>query len=584
MAETQNTSGQIVNADANTTGAEAEEKKVADEKLTAEDFKRSDNLTRKKLQNLGITVTTATPDTSSSSNSGGPGVSNNNSSNNSGNSSNTNGTDGSNKVEEDTGIYIDSDNWGAIDEATNMLSEAASENVFKYYGKSLNGIFGCPYQFNSIVDPDIADDTSASAMVGRKYSEKILANAPILFLSVGDPEFMAGSSKAKKKSMVAQMAQRLNPINHDFDDDINDELFSNGRFYSFTPNMVDYFNYVQTAARALAILMGIGDRVVPGTGMKLSSLKMEKLVDPKFKKFAGSVYSVPFFVEAETSISESFSNSTTQSIMDGVVEQGSQFARQAKFLLGSHDIGGLTSALKDSVDNLTDSIGDAAGSILENFGSILAGRGIVSKLKNEFTTITSGGKMIFPEIWDSSGFSRSYSITMKLRSPDPDPYSIFMNIYLPILMWVSAAAPHQLNNTANSYEAPFIVRATYKSIFSCDAGIISNLSISKASEDKWNAMGMPISVDLNIDIKDLYNTMFISKSQGIINNTAQLDYLALMAGVDMNDVDARRSLTLITSIYANKPMDIFNNFVSRGRQNINNVVRGTLRGLFNANY
>ena len=192
--------------------------------------------------------------------------------------------------------------------------------------------------------------------------------------------------------------------------------------------------------------------------------------------------------------------------------------------------------------------------------------------------------MIFPEIWDSSGFSRSYSITMKLRSPDPDPYSIFMNIYLPILMWVSAAAPHQLNNTANSYEAPFIVRATYKSIFSCDAGIISNLSISKASEDKWNAMGMPISVDLNIDIKDLYNTMFISKSQGIINNTAQLDYLALMAGVDMNDVDARRSLTLITSIYANKPMDIFNNFVSRGRQNMNNVVRGTLRGLFNANY
>ena len=97
-------------------------------------------------------------------------------------------------------------------------------------------------------------------------------------------------------------------------------------------------------------------------------------------------------------------------------------------------------------------------------------------------------------------------------------------------------------------------------------------------------MGMPISVDLNIDIKDLYNTMFISKSQGIINNTAQLDYLALMAGVDMNDVDARRSLTLITSIYANKPMDIFNNFVSRGRQNMNNVVRGTLRGLFNANY
>ena len=251
-------------------------------------------------------------------------------------------------------------------------------------------------------------------------------------------------------------------------------------------------------------------------------------------------------------------------------------------MLGTHDIGGLAGAFKDVGENIINGVADSASNILSGFGDVIAGRGMVYKLKNEFTTIASGGKMIFPEVWDSSSFSRSYSITMKLRSPDPDPYSIFMNIYVPILLWVTAAAPHQMNNSATAYSSPFIVRATYKSMFACDAGIVSNVSITKASDDKWNGMGMPISVDLSVDIKDLYSTMFISKSQGIVNNTAQLDYLALMAGVDMNDIDARRTARILGSIYRNKPLDIGKNIIASAQQHLNTNTRGILRKLFNS--
>ena len=508
------------------------------ERLAAEDFKKSNAIVKKKLARLGLEY-----------------------------------------GEDESDFYIDgtADDWNKF----SGIADDTSDKVFRNFGESLNGIFGCPYQFSSIVDPDIRDSNDERVSVGRKYSEKILANAPLLFLSVGSPEFLGGSS-AKKKARVAETLLRT--LDGDHEPVVNEDDFKSGRFYSFVPDMVEYGQYFCTAARALATLMGIDKRPVYGKpGTTLGRLRLEDLIDSNFKQMMGAMYSIPFFVEAETSVSESFSNGTTQSILEGLVDQPSQVARQAQFLLGTHDIGRLAGAFKDVGENIVNGVSDVGSNILEGFGSVIAGRGLVNKLKNEFTTIASGGKMVFPEVWDSSSFSRSYSITMKLRSPDPDPYSIFMNIYVPILLWVTAAAPHQMNNSATSYSSPFIVRATYKSMFACDAGIISNISINKASEDKWNGMGMPISVDLSVDIKDLYSTMFISKSQGIINNTAQLDYLALMAGVDMNDVDARRTARLVGSIYMNKPLDIGKNIISSAQQSINTGARGLLRSIFNAN-
>lgn len=518
--------------------SEGESNQTDTERLAAEDFKKSNAIVREKLARLGLEY-----------------------------------------GEDESDFYIDGseDDWNKF----SGITDDTSDKVFKNFGKSLNGIFGCPYQFSSIVDPNIRNDKSDIVSVGRKYSEKILANAPLLFLSVGSPEFLGGSS-SKKKARVAETLLRT--LSGESDPVVNEDDFKSGRFYSFVPDMVEYGQYFCTAARALATLMGIDNRPIYGKlGATLGNLRLEDLIDSNFKQMMGAVYSIPFFVEAETSISESFSNGTTQSILEGLVDQPSQVARQAQFLLGTHDIGGLAGAFKNVGENIINGILDVDSNILEGFGSVIAGKGLVNKLQNEFTTIASGGKIVLPEVWDSSNFSRSYTITMKLRSPDPDPYSIFMNIYIPILLWVTAAAPHQMNNSATAYSSPFIVRATYKSMFACDAGIISNISINKASEDKWNGMGMPISVDLSVDIKDLYSTMFISKSQGIINNTAQLDYLALMAGVDMNDVDARRTARLVGSIYMNKPLDIGKNIIASAQQSINTGARGVLRSIFNTN-
>ena len=45
----------------------------------------------------------------------------------------------------------------------------------------------------------------------------------------------------------------------------------------------------------------------------------------------------------------------------------------------------------------------------------------------------------------------------------------------------------------------------------------------------------------------------------------------------MNDVDARRSMRILASIYKNKPLDIGKNFIAGAQQSLNNKTRGLLR-------
>lgn len=434
-------------------------------------------------------------------------------------------------------------NWGSTSNSGNLTSVMTN---------SINGIFGIPYQFSPTVDIPVIDEEGNTTNVGQKYIEKILSVMPVLFLTPGEPLFMPGFGESARNTA----AEMLMNSQKDDESGIFDGL-GDSRYYSFRSNFPEFQKYVNISVRALAQFMGIGHVIIPGYSedIRLDSFNLEALLSNDFHRLFGANTTIPFFLDAETSISESFGNDTTESMLSQKVNQFSDTAREIQFLMGSHDFGGLAGNIKNAFigagSNLMDAVGDVATDVL----GAVAGKGLVTRVTNELTTVVTGGKIVFPEIWSGSSFSKNYDITIKLRSPDPDPVSILLNVYLPIILLISMAAPRQLNNSANSYESPFLVRATYKSIFNCDLGIISSLNITKGGEDKWNVMGMPIQADVTVSIKDLYSTMFISKTQGLLNNTAQMDYLALMAGIDMNEIDVLRNIKLATLIYSNKPRD-----------------------------
>lgn len=453
----------------------------------------------------------------------------------------------------------------------NLLNEYAdgllpnSSGNYDAVSDSMAGIFGMPYQFSTNVDPPMEDDTGTSPIysntgtIGRKYAEKIFSVAPILFLIPGEPKFMDGYGQDAKKMMAKIM---LDPEDGDSDD------FDEGRYYSFVSNFNKYRKYANTALRVLSYYMGIGDVEVipPGTNrkaVKLNNIDINKYMKNDFTKLFGSQPTVPFYVDAETSISESFSNSTTESMISQTVNGFSSSAREIQFLMGGDKslLKNIGSAITELSTNALNSLGDVA--------DVLAGKNIITAMTNELATVVSGGKIIFPEIWSDSSYDKSYSITLKLRSPDPDPVSIFLNVYMPIILLISMAAPHQIGNSSNSYESPFLVRATYKSIFNCDLGIITSLDIQKGGSGNWNILGQPISADVTITIKDLYSSMFISKRMGMICNTAQMDYLATMAGVDLNEYEPFRMVYLYAMTLADTPRDWANDLWGGVKRTLN---------------
>ena len=468
-------------------------------------------------------------------------------------------------------LYAQNMTYDDYDDFVSSLEK--DKNVYKANGNRMDsgndiekitnnvcGIFGMPYQFSQYVDP-VMDElgSTTSTNIGRKYSQKILSVMPVLFLTPGEPLFMGkkdGLLFGGKKSKANLASQIFHTLNGEDQDEIDED----GRYYTFAQNFNEYRKYANTALRALAFFMGIQDMRVPIPGKDkdelLSALDITHFMSNDFTKLFGTHCVVPFYLDAETSISEDFSNDTTESMISQTANGFSQTAREIQFIMGSKDPGGLLKAMGSAVTDIGTNFISAAGDLSD----ALVGKNLLSRLTGELTTIVSGGKIVFPEIWSGSSYSKSYNINLKLRSPDPDPVSIFLNIYMPIILLVSMAAPRQINAKSNSYESPFLVRATYKSIFNCDLGIIQSLSITKGGSDRWNVMGQPYTADVSITLKDLYSDMFISKMMGLIANTAQMDYLATMAGVNLNDFEIGRLMRLGAMIIGDAPRDYVTDF------------------------
>ena len=164
------------------------------------------------------------------------------------------------------------------------------------------------------------------------------------------------------------------------------------------------------------------------------------------------------------------------------------------------------------------------------------------------STVIQGGKLMFPEIWSDSSYSRDYSINLKLVSPDNDDYSILLNILAPLVHIIGLVAPHNVD--VNGYISPFIVRVFYKGVFSCPMGLIQSVSFTKGGEGNWSQSGLPTVVDVSISIKELYSTMSIGQSgTGMEVNTSQMDYLANLCGINIMEPDLRRQFYLWNTLH-----------------------------------
>lgn len=475
--------------------------------------------------------------------------------------------------------YVNSE-YGDTQDAGNVANSLLVDN--------LSGIYGIPYQFPESVDP--RPDSKSS--FGSIYAERIITRMPLLMMSPGKVDFMSSYKTGEKKAVLDVL---LN--DGDGASDINDFLEKPGKYYTFAYDTDNYWKYVNAANQASAIYLGIGDVEIDVNGVKAKAadFKWEKASNNKFDSLLASNKSyVCFYTDADSSKSESFGNDTTSSQLADKVNDFSSIAKEIQFLVGANtgiDIMKNQSAIDDALTNL--------GNVVDKF---LGGSQTIKDLGEDFVTIASGGKLIFPEIWSDSTFSQSFDVKIKLRCPCPNKVSWFLDIIVPINHLIALTMPRSpygksiINKdfdqepSVNGYMSPFLVRAFYKGLFNCDMGIITDLSIEKGKEGSWTLDGLPSEVDISMTIKDLYNVMAMSEyttgnqRKSFLNNTTYLNYLANSCGISINKPDLDRSLDLWAMIQKNYWKDKLTGYTwwqkaSQGGMNkLYNMYTGVFKG------
>lgn len=442
---------------------------------------------------------------------------------------------------------------------------------------SLRSVFGMPYQFMSVVDPRITTSSNSSDSIGRKYAKEIITSMPLLLMTAGKPVFMGKYSDNDKKTILGYFIKSAAGFESQLSEVIFNEDF--GKYYSLEYAYNDYFQYVNPMCRIAARIMNLHDREIDG--VKLDEYEWSQYATGNFWKLFSTYHGcTAWYCNSETSIQDSFSNGTTESMIGSKINSLSEYGRELNFLLGTVKSGtGVALDKFTNSENLTSNMENVDNFINNALGSNGLS-GIFSSITNSAQTIVAGGKLVFPEIWSESQFSRSYNINLKLVSPDGDDLSIYLNIIVPMLHLLGFVLPREAS-ASHGYISPFLVRAFYKGLFNVDMGIITDLTFNKGEEGAWTASGVPTVVDVTFTIKDLYNDMYMtdmdSMKHNMMNNIILMDYISNLCGVNINEVDIYRSIDLfliqngknkITDTWRMKIVGAVDQWVSNKWQNL----------------
>ena len=456
-----------------------------------------------------------------------------------------------------------------------QMDMTVQNNIFDT--RPILGIFGIPYQFMPHVDPRITQSEMSSDMYvkqysapGVEYADHIMSNMPLLFLSPGFPDFMTSFSKKERQNIFDLIG--FKGMGEDVDLDSADLGKNYGRYYTFRYAVAEYYKYCNPICRIASAYLGVERETIEGvniesldwrhyTSSSLNSI-FSGLIDPT------SYSSIPFYIESESQINDTFSNDTTESSLASTANNISQVGRDLTFVIGytqakaEAKLFNISPTANESYTKLGDFIMNLGGNS-EALRSIAA----------DVVSVASGGKLLFPKIWADSSFSRSYDVTVKLRSPDNDPLSIYLNVLVPFFHLFCMAVPRVGDKNPNALFSPFLVRAIYKGFFNIDMGLITSLAVTKGDTAQWTPDAVPTCIDVNMSIADLYENISLTKTEvgnfkfNTTSNTALMDYIANTCGINIYQPEIARAIR----------MHLVNNYINRARDILNISVWGQLK-------
>lgn len=434
-------------------------------------------------------------------------------------------------------------------------------NGLRFTERELSTVMGMPYQWMENVDNRIPD----LGGFGRKFHEKILSKMPLLVLTPGIPDFMAGYADEKRKTVLNSL---LGAVSGQSIDSMANSTDNEMRYYTLQFEAEDYYRYVNSMCTALSVFLNINNELY--NGEPIGSInwfdRSKNQIAHNYSYYGG----VGLYLNSETQISENFGNDTARSILADKINSMSDIGREVQFLTGISGFDVDLFAGKELNKNAANT------EQMTKTGGLGTMKGFMGMIMNGAKTVFAGGKLEFPELWADSSYSSSYSISLKLVSPDYDRRSWYINIGVPLMHLIAMCAPRQVS--PNGYVSPFLVRAFYRGFFNIDMGLMS-MSVQKGSEGGWTVDGLPTTVDVSIEIKDLYSKLSISSERILgkgasqtFGNVGLITYLANIASVNTNEPDIIRTARLFLALKEQTIVNFPNSIQTKISNSIANII------------
>jgi len=132
------------------------------------------------------------------------------------------------------------------------------------------------------------------------------------------------------------------------------------------------------------------------------------------------------------------------------------------------------------------------------------GAGLVDKM-------LAGHRIDFPQIWSNSGYSPSYSVTIRLYNPNPgNRNSTLKYIAGPIAVILCLSVPRTDNGA--SYRWPFYHKMRVRGLYQLNPAVITNVTIVKGGDQQQIAFNQTMGfVDVRIDFISLHKSMLLEE-------------------------------------------------------------------------
>jgi len=423
--------------------------------------------------------------------------------------------------------------------------DPSSSNSANLYG---NLLLGGPPLFNQITDPN-----------NRVTINTFVKDSVFLSLTPGLPKFNGGSFSQSLRSGIFNNTGGTYLNQTEGTEEAMAYLLKNGldadfaekdrRYYTFQAKYNQYYSYLETMLNAMWIKLGLGTKeenkfsLFSFFNSDAGTLDYEETLQEKYKSSLG-------FYVTMSAVSEAVSN---QELSVGLESQANTASDQFQRLnyitgMGTDKIGagrrvlGVANEELKVFDSTMRNIGlsksgqDGSGNSKFKITDFIKAAGNIATSQDlssivQAFSVTNGMRVMYPNLWQSSNYSKNLNFNFNFISPYGDPLSIFQYVYVPFFSLLAFALPRQA--AQNGYVSPFFIRGDIPGLFTSDLALISDLTWIRGGDGNlWTKDKLPRSISGSFTITDLYPYLTMVKRLSFLSaNPSFTVFLDNMAGL-----------------------------------------------------